>query len=244
MTKKGWLIFIAIVALALGGAIYLSRQNKVVLPEGTDHNKVQLPSEYNGQIGDHTYGNKDSKLVLIEYGDYQCPGCASAAPVVKQVVDKYKDKVLFVFRSRLMPYHANARAAASFAEAAGLQGKYWEMHNKLYETQQTWENLSGQQRTDYFATLVQQAGGDPDKARSDIENETIAKKITYDAALADARAVSGTPSLYLNGEKVEAFMDGKIVSSNTQGATQLWADAELLEKHVIIPALEKAGIEY
>ena len=69
MTKKGWLIFIAIVVLALGGAIYLSRQNKVVLPETVDHNTVQLASEYNGQIGDHTYGKLDSKVVLIEYGD-------------------------------------------------------------------------------------------------------------------------------------------------------------------------------
>lgn len=244
MTKKGWLIFIAIVVLALGGAIYLSRQNKVLLPEGIDYNAVQTANEYNGEIGDHTYGNKDSKVVLIEYGDYQCPGCASAAPVIKQVMDKYQDKVLFVFRSRLMPYHANARAAASFAEAAGLQGKYWEMHDKLYETQRTWESLPIQERTDYFATLIQQIGGDQDKARADIESEAIKKKVAYDSALADLREVSGTPSLYLNGEKVEAFMDGKVVSSNTQGATQLWADADLLEKHVIIPALEKAGIEY
>jgi protein-disulfide isomerase len=143
-----------------------------------------------------------------------------------------------------MPYHANARAAASFAEAAGLQGKYWEMHDKLYETQRTWESLPIQERTDYFATLIQQIGGDQDKARADIESEAIKKKVAYDSALADLREVSGTPSLYLNGEKVEAFMDGKVVSSNTQGATQLWADADLLEKHVIIPALEKAGIEY
>lgn len=242
MTKRGWLIFIVIVVLALGGAIYLSRQNKVVLPDNIDHNSIQAASSYNGQIGDNTYGNIDSKVILIEYGDYQCPGCASAAPVVKQVVEKYKDKIVFVFRSRLMPYHQNARAAASFAEAAGLQGKFWEMHDKLYETQQSWERLSGQERTDFFANLIQQVGGNPVQATEDIEKESISKKIAFDAALADAHGVTGTPSIYLNGVKVEAYKDGKIVPSNTQGAQQLWADADLLDKEVIQPALRKAGI--
>ena len=88
MTKKGWLIFIAIILLSLGGTIYLSRQNKVSVG-GIDVNAIQQASADSGNIADHTTGT-GSKVILIEYGDYQCPGCASVAPVMQQLVEKYQ----------------------------------------------------------------------------------------------------------------------------------------------------------
>ncbi len=91
----------------------------------------------NGNIADHEFGGADAKVTIIEYGDYQCPACGTAAPVMREVSHQYKDKgVSMIFRNfPLTTIHPNALAAASAAEAAGLQNKFWEMHDKLYATQ-------------------------------------------------------------------------------------------------------------
>lgn len=250
MTSKGWIIFIGIIILAIGGAVYVSRQDKASIGANVDINTVQKASAESGNIADHAFGT-GTKVTLIGYGDYQCPGCGSAAPIIKELTEKYKDKLTFVFRNKMMPYHQNARAAASFAEAAGLQGKYWEMHEKLYETQNTWTNLSaGNERTNYFANLVKEIGGDPEKAKAVVESEDIAKKLSFDDALSDKRGVTGTPSFYLNGKDVGSLyaLDGKLVPKGTPGtngtAPQLvWSSAEDFDKLVLQPAFKEAGIE-
>ncbi|MFZ1600261.1 MAG: thioredoxin domain-containing protein, partial [Candidatus Saccharimonas aalborgensis] len=143
MTTKSWIIFSVLCVAILGGLVWVSRGDRIDVTD-IDPSTVQPALSKNGQIADHTYGNMNSKVVLIEYGDYQCPGCGSAAPVIKKVVDKYKDKIGFVFRNfPLYEKHPNAFAASATAEAAGLQGKYWEMHEKLYANQDAWSQLSG-----------------------------------------------------------------------------------------------------
>ena len=135
MTKKTWIIFAVICIGIIGGLVYMSNGNKIDVSD-VDEWSIQAASAKSGDIADQVYGNKDAKVVIIEYGDYQCPGCASAQSALKTVSEKYKDTVAFVFRNfPLYSIHPNAFAAASFAEAAGLQGKYWEMHDKLYTTQ-------------------------------------------------------------------------------------------------------------
>ncbi len=249
MTKKGWIIFIVLIVAALGGAIYLSRQSKVDVANVTV-GAIQQASKDNGNIADHTYGT-GTKVTLIEYGDYQCPGCDSASAVIKQLTEKYKDKLTFVFRNKLIPGHANSRAAASFAEAAGLQGKYFEMHDKLYETQKTWQNLSaGQERTNFFANLIKEVGGDSDKALAAIETEAIAKKISFDDALASKHGVTGTPSFFINGKDVSSLyvLDGAVSTKGAQNssgtASQLvWSSAEDFDKLVLQPAFKEAGVQ-
>lgn len=250
MTSKGWIIFVVMTVLAIGGAVFVSRQGKETISTDVDINSVVQASASSGNIADHVFGT-GSKITLIEYGDYQCPGCYTAAPVFKQLTEKYKDKLTFVFRNKLIPGHQNTRAAASFAEAAGLQGKYWEMHDALYETQKTWETLSaGNERTNYFANLIKQIGGDSDKALAVIESNDIAKKISYDEALAAKHNVTGTPTFLLNGKVVGAqyALDGAI---STQGATNaagdiaqpIWANADTFDKLVLQPAFKEAGIQ-
>lgn len=242
MTGKGWLIFGTLVLLAMGSAFYFTGDEKVSL-DGVDASAVQLAAQENGNIGDHTIG-KAGKVVLIQYSDFQCPGCASAHPVIKALIEKYKDKMLFVSRSKLLPYHQNARAAASFAEAASLQGKYWEMHNVLFENQTSWASLSGQERTDYFANLIASVGGDPEKAKTDISLDEIVKKINYDEALAKKHGVEGTPSFLLNGKMVNDYVkDGKIVPEGTEGARYVWSSLEDFDKLIIQPALKEAGVQ-
>ena len=244
MTKKTWLIFAAICAAVIGGMIYLANSNKVDVSK-VDLNKVQSATAASGNIGDHTFGNMSSKVILIEYGDFQCPGCGSAHPIIKQVTEKYKDKLGFAFRNfPLYSIHPNAFAASAAAEAAGLQGKYWEMHNKLYENQSAWNQLSGSDRTDQFATLANSIGVNSDQLRANLDNADIKKKIDFDHALGQKAGISGTPSFFLNGKSVgdQYFKDGKIVPQGTEGAAVVWSDATAFENLVIKPALEANGI--
>lgn len=91
---------------------------------------------------DHMLGNPDATVVLVEYGDYQCPACGAVHPVVNQLMENLGEDVTLVFRHfPLVNLHANALPAAQAAEAAGMQGKFWEMHDKLYEHQSDWSSL-------------------------------------------------------------------------------------------------------
>lgn len=241
MSSKGWIIFGGIIVLVFAGAIFLSKQNRINV-DSVDIGKVISASADNGNIADHTFGNTNAKVVMIEYGDYQCPGCGAAAPVLEQMMAKYTDKVLFVFRNKLIPGHANARAAASFAEAAGLQGKYWEMHDKLYASQSSWESLSSADRTTYFLGIAKDLGLDTTKVNTDVASDAIAKKIDFDEALATKRDVTGTPSIYINGTIVdEHYKDNAITTTSTD--SYVWSDATAFENLILIPALKNAGVQ-
>lgn len=243
MTRNAWIIFIVLCIGVLGGLVYVSRLGGVDV-KNIDANTVIAASKDSGNIADHVYGTKDSKVVMVEYGDYQCPGCGSAAPIVKKVYEKYKDKVTFIFRNYpLYSAHPNALAAASAAEAAGLQGKYWEMHDKLYENQDAWNQLTGQDRTKFFTSTATSLGIDGNKLASDMDSSAIKQKIDFDVSLGKKQRVAATPTFFLNGKELtQTVKDGKEVPSNTDGAKQIWADADALDKLMIQPALKQAGI--
>src|SRR5579863_4807913 len=82
--------------------------------------------------------NAHSKVTLVEFGDFQCPACGAEYPIVTQLLQTYNAKINFVFRNFPLPQHQNAQAAAETAEAAGAQGKFFEMYNMLYTNQNTW----------------------------------------------------------------------------------------------------------
>ena len=202
MNKIKWIIFATFTIGILVFLALVSNGSKIDVSK-VDVNAIQIASNENGNIADHTKGDLNSKVVLIEYGDYQCPGCASYDPLIQAVIDEYKDKIGYVFRTYLLSYHTNARAAASTAEAAGLQGKYWEMHTLLYSNQSDWESLSIDDRTTYFANLASQIGLDQDQYKKDIASVSVKEKINFDVALAIKAGLTATPSLYLNGKSVD-----------------------------------------
>ena len=127
MNKKSWIVFIVLVVTVIGGMVYMSTQNRLDVSDITNKqmNTIIGAESRNGRISDHTYGNKDAKVVIVEYADYQCPGCSTSSPKTKEIAEKYKDSVLLIFRNfPIANSHPNARAAAAVAEAAGLQGKF------------------------------------------------------------------------------------------------------------------------
>lgn len=202
MNKKAWIIFAAVCVVLIGGLVYLSSKNKVDV-SNVDAGAVQAASQDSGDIADHTFGKADSKVVLIEYGDFQCPGCEKAYLPVKEIKEKYKDQIAFVFRNYpLVTIHPNAKAAAAAAEAAGLQGKYWEMHDKLYEGQNSWQGLDAKARVGFFASYAEELGLDATKFKEDLENLSVTKKISFDQALGKKANVTQTPTFILNGKNI------------------------------------------
>ncbi len=193
----------AVCVVLLTGLVLVSSKDKIDV-SGVDANKTQKASVQSGDIADHVYGKADSKVVLIEYGDYQCPGCGSAYPNVKAVTEKYKDQVAFIFRNfPITSLHPNARVAAAVAESAGLQGKFWEMHNKLYETQSSWETLSSSERTDFFVNYAKEFGLNTDTFKTDLASAKVNQKISYDQAIGKKINVNATPTFYLNGKGLD-----------------------------------------
>lgn len=228
MSAKGWIIFTAICVVLFGGLVIWSGRDRVDV-SGTNTSKIQPASDGSGAIADHVYGDPDAKVVLFEYGDFQCPGCGSIHPVVKDVIEKYKDQVAFVFRNfPLTNIHPNARAAAAAAEAAGIEGKYWQMHNLIYENQDAWSSASTSERGKIFARYAEQAGLEQTAFTSTLTSKSAAinKKINFDIALARKLNVTGTPSFFLNGKKLS---DDK------------YGTAEALEK-TIVNSLKDAGV--
>ncbi|OJU88284.1 hypothetical protein BGO17_04590 [Candidatus Saccharibacteria bacterium 49-20] len=166
-------------------------------------------------MADHTKGSENNKILLIEYGDYQCPSCSGAYPNVNTLMEEYGDDVTLVFRNfPLTAIHPNARAAAAVAEAAGLQGKFWEMHDKLYVSQNDWSGLDASKRTTVFNSYAQDLGLDMDKFNADVAGKEAGQKINFDMALGKSVDVAATPTFFLNGKKLDDATSSAIVQGD------------------------------
>lgn len=215
MGTKGWIIFGVLIAGVLGGLIYMSQSNKLDV-SGAETDVIQQASESSGNIADHARGATDSKNILVEYGDYQCPGCGTIYPHVEKLVEKQKDKIAYVYRNfPLSSMHPNALAAATAAEAAGMQDKYWDMFNYLYTNQSDWENATASDRKGIFTKYASQLKLDSDKFAADYDSDNIKMKIDFDLALGAKDGVKGTPVFYFNGKVLpddiqKALGDGNI----------------------------------
>ncbi len=225
VSKRAWIIFSAICVLVLGSLVFFSNRNRIDV-SGVDTNTIQAASTKSGDIADHVFGKGDSKVTLIEYGDFQCPGCGSAHPTVKKLAEKYKDQLAFVFRNfPITSKHPNARAAAAAAEAAGKQGKYWEMHDKIFESQNSWGNLGATERTKFFTDYAQELGLNTTTFATDLTSDVVNQKISFDQAVGKKAGADATPTFILNGKKLD----------------NEWANEAQFEE-VIVNALKTEGI--
>lgn len=216
MNKTGWIIFSAVVALILGGLIAWTRiANPPIDLSGVENNSVVAASEQNGNIADHTKGNVDGKVLIVEYLDFQCPSCQGAAPSIKTLMEEYGDRVGLVSRNfPLATIHPNARAAAAVAEAAGLQGRYWEMHDILFERQDSWKDLDISKRTDVFNTYADELSLDLEQFKIDVSSSSVNEKISFDQTLGKTSGVDSTPTFFINGEKLDPEISSGIVQGD------------------------------
>ena len=198
-------IILSVIILAfLGFVFWLSESNKIDL-SNVDTSKIIAASSQTGDIEEHVYpsSNKNAKVVLIEYGGFQCPACSTMSPKIKALSEEYGDKIAVVFRNFPLSGKVNSLSAAAAAEAAGLQGKYWEMHDLLYEKQPEWGSANATERTELYKQYAKEVGvSDLEKFISDMKSANVSKKINYDKALGTAAKITGTPSFFLNGEEL------------------------------------------
>jgi protein-disulfide isomerase len=196
--SKQFLAIIAIIVVVLGGVFFFS---------GKDSNTAK--SSNKAQPTNHVEGSASSGVKLVEYGDYQCPYCGAYYPYVKQAVDQYKDKIQFQFRNLpLTSLHKNAFAGARAAEAAALQGKFWEMHDKLYENADTSQASGWVASSDplgkYFENYARQLGLDVTKFKTDYASSAVNDAINADlAAFKKTGYEQSTPTFILDGKQVK-----------------------------------------
>lgn len=144
---------------------------------------------------DHAQGPADAPLTLVEYGDYQCPHCRQAYPVIKAIQQQLGERLRFVFRNfPLSNAHPFAVPAAVAAEAAGRQQRYWPMHDMIYERQ----NELGNEALFAFAIALQL---DMAAFRRDIQDPALSEKVEKDFESGMRSGVNGTPTFFINGRK-------------------------------------------
>ncbi len=144
----------------------------------------------------HTLGSKDANVWLVEFSDFQCPACGQFYPAVKQLTEKYKNSLFFVYRNYPIPSHQLAIPAARAAEAAAQQGKYWEMHDALFVGQAQLSN-------EFIASKASELGLDMEKFTADKQSSKVQTSIDADVSLGESIGINATPTFYLNGKKLQ-----------------------------------------
>lgn len=165
--------------------------------------KINAPPEVTSDGSNNIYGKLDSKVTLTEYVDFQCGACYAYYPTVKAIKEQYKDRVKFQIKYfPISNAHKFARMSAANAEAAARQGKFFEMHDKIFEGQKTWELSQTPQEN--FDSYAKELGLNMEQFKADIlDKKTMA---TINADLDEVRRLGGegTPTFTLNGKKIES----------------------------------------
>lgn len=192
----------ALIVIIIGFVVFaLSRPEDPSTP-ASSNNRPKVSAD-TAKLSDGNFlGPNDAKVVVSEFGDYQCPACGKYHPVLKnEILPFYNGKIKFVFLNYPLPIHKNAQSAAQAAEAAALQGKFWQMHDLLYERQQDW----AEQKDPYskFESYAKELGLDINKFKSDYASQQVVDLINNQAALGDAFKVPGTPTFFVNGVQVD-----------------------------------------
>ncbi len=203
-TKKAWYIGIGLVIALVIIAFFVSRSSTKLDPEALAQIPVSQPTA-------HLKGNLESDLTLVEYSDFQCPACKAAAPDIAKLVEEFGDKFKLEYRHfPLRSIHPNAQLAGQAAEAAGMQGKFWEMHDMLFAKQSEWAQSFNPEK--YFKQYAGELGINTDRFMYDLNSDVVKDVVNSQFSEAESLKLPGTPSF---------VVDGKIVDINEFVNTQL-----------------------
>ena len=149
---------------------------------------------------DHCAGDESAAVTLVEYGDYECPDCGVAYPIVKQLQKHFGESLRFVYRNFPLPQHEFAETAAETAEFAASKGKFWEMHDALFEHQEEFSET-------FFTDLAEQVGLNTAALEKALDAEKFADKIEDDVNSGEQSGVHGTPTFFVNGKRHDGRYD-------------------------------------
>jgi protein-disulfide isomerase len=161
---------------------------------------------------DHIQGNIKAACTLVEYGDYECPHCGAAYPLVKQIQKHFGSKLRFIFRNfPLTNIHVHAQAAAEVAELAGSNGQFWEMHDLLFENQDRLGNA-------LFVELDQELKIDATELQKALDDKTFAAHVRADFSGGVRSGVNGTPTFFIDNQRHDGPMDYSTIVAKIEAA--------------------------
>lgn len=184
----------------IGVGVYLAMNTG-----GSGNRTVALDQQYLDREtqGGWVKGAAEPVVVVEEYADFQCPGCAAMQPVIDNALAQTSDYVQLIFRHYPLPQHNKAKLAAQIAEAAGRQGFFWEVENYLYSTQKNWEGSTVTTFKSQLSTFIESLGLDMDQYNADLKDRNLNTPIDADVAKGDALPVTQTPTLIINGQNIQ-----------------------------------------
>lgn len=209
-----FIIILVVLGVALSSAWYLTRSipaaqnppgNQPPASPGSQPSPAQsqqpVLTGVPGAEPAHTAGPATAPVKLEEFGDFECPPCGMFHPILKQMQEEFGDKLQVTFREfPLVPTHQHALAAASAAEAAGLQGKFWEMHHMIYDHQKDWAKEFDVRPI--FEGYAKQIDVDVERYKRDVDSDAVARRIMQDGNRGHSLGVKGTPTVFVNGREV------------------------------------------
>ena len=188
--NKSFLGLVLIVALAIASLFVFAPEVKYKFENNAIHPL------------DNVKGNKEAKVILIEYSDFECPACRSYYPILRQLFTEFGDRATFVYRHfPLSGIHPNAEFAARAAEAAGKQGKFWEMHDLLFQKQAEWSKVAD--IVPVFKNYTALLGIDTEQFEKDFNSREVKDFVSSQKAHASSLGFPGTPTFVLNGEVID-----------------------------------------
>ena len=211
----GLIVVIVVIAAVLGSSYYRTSVQKESVTANTNSGKPKVNPEQLVRPDSPVLGPADAKITLVEFYDPECESCAAFAPAVKKIMKDYDGKIRFV--ARYMPLHPNSMTAATFTEAAGEQGKYWQARDILFQKQPEWGTKHGAPPdpaapniNSLFDKYARELGLDTDKAGVAIKERRYDAKIERDKKDGQALGVRRTPTFFVNGRELARFAEADL----------------------------------
>lgn len=186
--KNPWVIIGIIIVVLFGGAFWLSSNAAERNNEGVE-------------VIQHYKGAAEPTVTLVEFSDFQCPACQSFQPAITEMLNLYGDSVRLEYKHFPLPFHQFAQQAAVAAEAAGQQGKFFEFHDLLFENQAAWSNAAAPNAL--FMSYAEELGLDLEQFGRHMNSSILRDKVRADLTEGRERGVTGTPTFFLNGERMQ-----------------------------------------
>ena len=200
---KRFLPFIVIAAVVIAAVLVTWMLVRSSRQANSNTSSRASGAEPPGAVPPHIRGNPDAPVTLEEFADFQCHSCGLYYGEIKKIEEEFGTRLRVIFREYpLYPNHEHSVLAAQAAEAAGMQGRFWDMHDKLYENQKAWSDAKD--ALPFFVDYARQIGLDMDRFNRDLNTDAVAARITRDGIRGHALGVKGTPTFFVNGAEVKS----------------------------------------
>jgi protein-disulfide isomerase len=187
-------VMVGIVALASGAVLYRAKRPLILTIS------KELTVKKSDTASQHVRGHPDAPVTVEEFGDYQCPPCGTLAEPINQLEKEFRPHVRIIFYNFPLVTHQHARTAACAAEAAGLQGKFWEMHDLIYREQPNWSKAADVQPL--FASYAGMLGLDLERFKKDMQSDAVKSRVDADQKRGTSIGVQNTPTVFLNNRAI------------------------------------------